>query len=94
MITKKKISDFIILQLKTICKNDPQEFTENTQLIGEQRSIKSVELVDLLLCLEEYVEDNLKAKFDWSGDSAMSEGKSILKNVDTLSAHIFELQKK
>jgi hypothetical protein len=94
MITKKKISDFIILELKKICKNDTQEFTENTALVGEKRSIKSVDLVDLLLCLEEYVEDNLKVKFDWSGDSAMSEGKSILKNVDTLSEHIFELQKK
>ena len=94
MMTKTKISEFIISQLKKICKNDPQEFTEITPLVGAQRSIKSVELVELLLCLEDYVEDTLKVKFDWSGDSAMSEGKSILKNVDTLSQHIFELQKK
>ena len=46
MITKIKISEFIISQLKTICKNDPQEFTEITPLVGAQRSIKSVELVD------------------------------------------------
>jgi|TARA_B100001964_G_scaffold136270_1_gene150360 acyl carrier protein len=94
MITKDKISEFIISQLKTICKSDPQTFSENTPLIGEQRSIKSVELVELLLGLEEYVEDNLNVKFDWSGDSAMSERKSILKSVDTLSEHIFELQSK
>jgi len=94
MITKKQISDFIILQLNNICKNDPQEFNVNTQLVGEQRSIKSVELVELLLSIEEYAEDNLNVKFDWSGDSAMSERRSILKNIDSLSDHIFELQNK
>ena len=94
MITKKQISDFIILQLNNICKNDPQEFNINTQLVGEQRSIKSVELVELLLSIEEYAEDNLDVKFDWSGDSAMSERRSILKNIDSLSDHIFELQNK
>jgi hypothetical protein len=94
MITKKQISDFIILQLNNICKNDPQEFNINTQLVGEQRSIKSVELVELLLSIEEYAEDNLNVKFDWSGDSAMSERRSILKNIDSLSDHIFELQNK
>ena len=94
MVPKNIISEFVVLQLKTICKNDPQVFTENTPLVGEQRSIKSVELVELLLSLEEYVEDNLKVKFDWSGDSAMSERRSILRNIDTMSQHIFELQKK
>ena len=58
MLNKIEISDFIIQQLNTICKDNPQEFTNNTQLVGEQRSIKSVELVELLLALEEYVEDN------------------------------------
>lgn len=94
MITKNKISNFIISQLKTICKSNPQTFSENTQLIGEQRSIKSVELVELLLSLEEYVEDKLNVEFDWSGDTAMSERRSILRSVDTLSEHIFELQNK
>jgi len=94
MLNKIEISEFIIQQLNNICKDNPQEFTNDTQLVGEQRSIKSVELVELLLSLEEYVEDNTKVKFDWSGDSAMSERRSILKNIDTLSEHIVELQKK
>ena len=94
MITKEQISEFIISQLNNICKNDPQEFNVNTQLVGEQRSIKSVELVELLLSIEEYAEDNLNVKFDWSGDTAMSERRSILKNIGSLSDHIFELQNK
>tara|TARA_Y100000588_G_C13401735_1_gene563543 strand:- start:230 stop:514 length:285 start_codon:yes stop_codon:yes gene_type:complete len=94
MVTKEIISKFIISKLKEICKNDNQEFLETTQLVGQSRSIKSVQLVELLLSLEEYVEDNLNVKFDWSGDSAMSERRSILKNIDTLAQHIFELQKK
>ena len=94
MITKDKISKFILSELKTICKSNPQSFSENTHLIGEQRSIKSIELVELLLRLEEYVEDKLNAKFDWSGDSAMSERRSILRSIDTLSEHIFKLQSK
>ena len=94
MATKEIISKFIISKLKEICKSDNQEFLETTQLVGQNRSIKSVQLVELLLSLEEYVEDNLNVKFDWSGDSAMSERRSILKNIDTLAQHIFELQKK
>lgn len=94
MISQKEISDNIILQLKTICKNSRENFNTDTQLVGEHRSIKSVELVELLLTLEEYVEEKLNAKFDWSGDSAMSQSRSILKNVESLSKHIFELQQK
>lgn len=94
MVTKDIISQYIVSKLEEICKKDSKEFNDTTQLVGENRSIKSVELVELLLSLEEYVEDNLKVKFDWSGDSAMSERRSILRNIDTLSQHIFELQKK
>ncbi len=94
MVTKDTISKYIVSKLEEICKKDIKEFNDTTQLVGENRSIKSVELVELLLSLEEYVEDNLKVKFDWAGDSAMSERRSILRNIDTLSQHIFELQKK
>ena len=94
MVPEKKICDYIILKLNNICKNNPQKFTETTQLIGENRSIKSAELVELLLSLEEYVEDNLNSKFDWTGDTAMSERRSILRTVKTLTEHIYNLQDK
>lgn len=66
---------------------------EGTELIGSRATIKSRELVEILLALEEFAEDELDKEFDWTSDSALSMSKSIFRTAGTLALHLDNLQK-
>ena len=94
MLSKGDVEKFIIKELSTICKESESSYSSKTQLVGEKRSIKSMQLVELLLKMEEYVEENFNSKFNWSDNSAMSERFSILRTVESLAEHVIELSSK
>lgn len=64
----------------------------NTPLIGPERALKSRQLVEVLLDLEEFAEEQLQVEFNWTTDSAMSPSQSIYRDVDSLARHLFRLQ--
>ena len=66
--------------------------TRDTVLVGPGRVVDSADLVMLLLSVEEYARDHLGVNFDWTSDSAMSEARSVLRNVGTLARHLTDLQ--
>jgi len=86
-----QIENFIRKQLSELANIPLDEVTGGTELIGESRAIKSRTLVELMLVLEEFAEDELGVEFDWTSDSAMSENRSIFRTVHTLSQHIHSL---
>jgi len=90
----KNIENYIIKELSTICKEPKRSFSSNTPLVGPARALKSVELVELLLKMEDYVEENFNSKFNWSDNSAMSETTSVLRTINSLAEHILELSSK
>jgi hypothetical protein len=94
MPAKDDIEKFIVKQLCLICKEPQTNFSTNTQLVGEKRSIKSVQLVELLLKMEEYVEEKFNNEFNWAENSAMSETRSVLRTVGSLAEHIVQLNSK
>ena len=94
MPARDDIEKFILKQLSFICKEPQSNFTIDTQLVGENRSIKSVQLVELLLKMEEYVEENFNSEFNWADNSAMSETRSVLRTVGSLAEHIVKLNSK
>ena len=94
MPTRKDIEQYIIKELSLICKDTKNSFSANTILVGANRAIKSVQLVELLLKIEDYVEKNLNSKFDWESNSAMSETRSVLRTVKSLAAHVVDLDSK
>ena len=53
-------------------------------LIGEGGIIDSRSLVELLIALEEFIEDEYGAKFDWTSDRAMSAKNSPFRTPTTL----------
>jgi hypothetical protein len=67
--------------------------TPDTVLVGTGRVVDSADLVMLLLAAEEFARDRLGAYFDWTSDSAMSEARSVLRNVGSLARHLSELPK-
>ena len=94
MITESDIEKFLVKELSLICKEPENSFSTDTQLVGEHRSIKSVQLVELLLKIEEYVEENFNNEFNWADNSAMSETRSVLRTIGSLAEHIIELNSK
>ena len=90
----KNIENYIIKELASICKDPKRTFSSGTPLVGPERALKSIELVELLLKMEEYVEEKFNSKFNWAGNSAMSETRSILRTINSLANHIVELSSK
>ena len=94
MPTRGDVEEFILNQLSLICKEPEKSFSADTQLVGENRSIKSIQLVELLLKMEEYVEEKFNSEFNWADNTAMSETRSVLRTVESLAKHIVDLNSK
>lgn len=94
MNTLKEIEKIIIKELNLICKGNKISFSSKTPMVGPLRAIKSIQLVELLLKMEDYVEKNSNQKLNWADNSAMSETRSVLKTVNSLAKHILELLSK
>jgi acyl carrier protein len=85
--------DFIKSEVAALTGKDAGEVSAETVLVGAGRVVDSADLVMLLLAAEDYARDNLGATFDWTSDSAMSEARSVLRNVGTLAKHLSGLPK-
>tara|TARA_B110000305_G_C19055095_1_gene454465 strand:+ start:227 stop:514 length:288 start_codon:yes stop_codon:yes gene_type:complete len=88
------IENYIIKELALICKDPKRTFSSSTALVGPDRALRSIELVELLLKMEDYVEEKFNSKFNWADNSAMSETRSVLRTVNSLANHIVELSTK
>jgi hypothetical protein len=54
--------------------------------------VDSADLVMLLLSVEDFARDRLGVNFDWTSDAAMSEARSVLRDIGTLARHLTDLQ--
>ena len=93
MVEKSKIKEKVRELLFEIADLVPGHVNDNISLIGIGAIVSSREVVELLLALEEYAEEELECEFDWTSDSAMSSSNSIFRSVDALADHLYELQK-
>ena len=87
----KSIEDvraFIREELASITGEPADSFGAESALVGSDSSIKSRQLVELLLALEEYADDEMGLEFDWTNDAAMSNTRGFLRSVESLSEHI------
>lgn len=90
--TEADVLRFILSELATITNRQSSSFASDIPLIGPDSLLKSRELVELLLALEDYTEEKMGVGFDWTSDSAMSRANSIFRTVRTLSRHIYALR--
>lgn len=82
---------FIRDEVAALTGQPAETVSPNTVLVGSGRVVDSADLVMLLIAAEEYAKDELNAVFDWTSDSAMSEARSVLRSVASLSKHLSEL---
>ena len=92
MVAYDDVERFIRDEIAAMTAVAPDSITADTVLVGAGRVVDSADLVMLLLSVEEFARDRLGATFDWTSDSAMSEARSVLRNVSTLARHLTDLQ--
>ena len=83
----------IVNELANIAELDPTRLNGDSPLIGRAAVIKSVQLVELLLAMEDFSENELNAEFDWSSDAAMSSDRSPFRSVGTLADTLAALER-
>ena len=90
-VSYNEIEDFIRAELASLIAADPSTVSAETVLVGQNRVLDSADLVVLLLAVEDYAKEQMGIEWDWTSDSAMSEARSVLRNLGTLARHLSEL---
>jgi acyl carrier protein len=91
-MTQNEIEEFLKGELATLINRDADSIDADTVLVGQNRVVDSADLVVLLLAVEDFAKEQLGVNWDWTSDSAMSEARSVLRNVGSLARHLSELQ--
>jgi hypothetical protein len=86
-----RVEQFIRNEVAAITGQPADTISGSTVLVGNGRVVDSADLVMLLIAAEEFAKEDLGATFDWTSDSAMSEARSVLRNIGSLSKHLSEL---
>ena len=92
MTDQSKILEQIIALVQEVAEDDSLEVTADSALIGENAIVSSRQLVEILLAVEEYAEDDLGVEFNWASDAAMSTRRSVLRTPGTLAEQLASLQ--
>ena len=88
MNNREETVEFLRQEVSTLAGMPAESVSEATRLIGGDSCLNSLKLVELLLALEEFSEDTLHVRFDWTSDSAMSENRSIFRTIGSLADYI------
>ncbi|MEP6508848.1 MAG: acyl carrier protein [Gemmatimonadales bacterium] len=91
-VGKDDIQKFISDEVSMLLGSSEATINADTPLIGHNRVLDSADLVVLLLAVEDYASDNLGFDWDWTSDSAMSEARSVLRNIGSLADHLMNQQ--
>ena len=67
---------------------DSSKITKEVRLIGEDAYIKSRDLVEILLIVEDYLDENYDIEFDWASSNAMSNANSNYRTLDSLLSYV------
>ena len=85
------IESFLRSEVAAITGGTVESVGPDTVLVGAGRVVDSSDLVMLLLSVEDFAREELGATFDWTSDSAMSEARSVLRNIGSLATHLSQL---
>lgn len=81
----KSVKTQIFDIIKVLLADKSQVVVEDTQLIGGDKILDSMQLVELCLELEDKAA-NMGFEFDWTSDAAMSRSRSMFRTAGSLAA--------
>ncbi len=91
MSNRDAVLRFLVQEVSSITGAPAEAFSADTPLIGRGTQLNSRDLVELLVALEEFSDEKLHVRFDWTSDSAMSESRSIYRTLGSLADHVASL---
>lgn len=77
-----------ILEFLSDLDLDSSKTNKEVKLIGEDANIKSRDLVEILLIVEDYLDENYDIEFDWSSSNAMSNASSNYRTLTSLLNYV------
>jgi acyl carrier protein len=72
-------------QISKLLEDKFLKITDDTELIGSDRVLDSMKLVELCLAIEDKAAD-MGFEFDWTSDAAMSRSRSMFRTAGSLAA--------
>jgi acyl carrier protein len=97
MTEKEKILNCIYKALDEVNEQLPDdqqlEKTPETVLLGKSGKIESIDLVNILVATEDYLEEEFSIPISITDEKAVSEKNSPFKTIETLSDFISDLLK-
>ena len=82
-MNNKNAKELIISEISKVLEGK-SDISEETQLIGGEALLDSLQLVEVCLALEDLAEEH-GFEFDWTTEATMSESHSIFRNVSALA---------
>ena len=77
------IKNKVFNAIATLLENN-SPVSENTPLIGDDRALDSMKLLELCLSLEDIATD-MGFEFDWTSETAMSKSRSMFRTAGALA---------
>jgi acyl carrier protein len=81
----------MIVEIVTDILGEGSVVTGDTQLVGGDAQLDSMQLVEVCLALEDKAEQ-LGFDFDWTSDATLSRSRSMFRSVTTLAEEFFRQQ--
>lgn len=82
---KVQIISFLCENVRRISEAAPEtQINGNTPILGENGVLTSLQLVELMLTLEDFCEENGQ-NFDWASDSTFSTRNSAYASINSLA---------
>ncbi|MBF0623197.1 MAG: acyl carrier protein [Magnetococcales bacterium] len=88
VLLEKCLQEVLRLARRLLPADAPVPLTPDTPLVGRNSPFKSRQLVELLVGLEEFCDEQLGFEFDWTSDSALSEQRSVYRSVGSLAEYV------
>ena len=83
LMNRDEITSKLKNKVLEIISNPNKELDEDTNLLGSDRVLDSLGLVELCIYLED-VSSEYNFQFDWTSEFAMSKSQSVYKNLKSI----------
>ena len=84
MANNVEIKDKIFKALTALLEDNSITISDDTPLIGDNRALNSMKLLELCLSLED-IAAGLGFEFDWTSEAAMSKSRSMFRTAGALA---------
>lgn len=92
MFSEQSAKVQVFNKILDLLENKTVSVTDDMPLLGDERGLDSMRLVELCLALEDMATE-FGCEFDWTSDSAMSRSRSMFRTAGSLATEFINQMK-